>query len=273
MKHYNKTFCIFLDLLGFSKITLDQFSNNQTNVFEKLITVIDDFEKSHIEVDENRLNYFSVYSDSIIWIFSYNETSNNTSYPCEFDACMSKIDGDLFYLLINLLENGFLFRGGISSGKTIVSRTSSNINGNAVYSENILFSESLVKAAGMEKKIKYPVLGLSDINLFSSLHHNGYGLRYVEQFQHTCKLSIVDPNISSNNDFAFLDHLGLLINSFNDPDSPDFLFNFFTNHKTLIEQNLTNSDSEIFRKYDFLKKYHNIKIQSLSRYFSSLLII
>ncbi len=264
MKVFEKTFCIYIDLLGFSNLVSNDLKNNKNTSFEKIIEIIENFKDGHFEGDRARLNYLSFYSDSIIWIFSTYDDSNHTNYPCEFDACMSKIDGQLFFLLVELIQNGFFFRGGIASGKTIISNTQSNNDGVHFITENILFSESLVNAASIEKNISYPVIGLASKDLLNTLDDNGYGVDYIQEFDFVSKISDFEKQPPNVEDIYFLDYLEILVKNFCNEDEIHTLYDCLDNHKKqIIKQTGSTENENILKKYHFLLKYHNSKIKKI----------
>ena len=248
MKNYNQTVCIYLDLLGFSNLTLQSFKTNDHSYFSKLIKIMN---REIMETDSSRLNYISFFSDSFIWLFSYNNLSNRKGSATEFDACLAKIEIDLVLLLSDLLENGLIFRGGIAFGRTLFNNPNSNIDEHNYTSENIIFSEALVNAAKIEKCIKYPIIGICNetVDLIYNLDNFGCGTEYVNQFKHIMQpLSQITCKDSDSNIY-FLDHLSLITEAIEDAR-----YDFMLRHKKIILDSLQKqTEPKIREKYDFLK--------------------
>lgn len=270
LKNFNNSICFFIDLLGFSNQTKAAFKNNYYKTFYNLADILNSRNNETQELNDNKLNYFSAYSDSIIWIISYNKDSS-LSRVSEFDDTMLNISIEIPQLLFSFIESGFFFRGGLSFGKTIIGETSTRKgeeNPHHFFSKNILFSEALTKSVEIESTISYPIIGVHEDQKEIFLQLDDSNRKYKESFKHLLQIKDIEPNAKEElKEKYFLDHLSLIIDNAYSGTCPitDITYVFETHYRSIekatekIEWKDIQPDkkSRLLEKYDFLKKYHN----------------
>jgi len=143
MNYENRVVC-FIDIMGFSELvssTVDKSGNDNQDNLKRVLRALKRIEEmvNGIHLDPDNSKEITQFSDSIIISFLYKEESE------VFHTLLS-----LRYLLIDLISEGILLRGGITSGKII-------------HTKNIVFGPAVIDAYIMESKAaNYPRIIVDD---------------------------------------------------------------------------------------------------------------
>lgn len=127
--NFTQKYVAFCDILGFSAEVLSNF--------EKTLKVYKDYKQKIGEFPFTENVSISIYSDSILIVG---------------DELYSVLQSAQLLLWVTL-SNGWLIRGGVAKGNYWKESDENNL---------YIVSEALVKAVDIEKKIKYPAIGVSD---------------------------------------------------------------------------------------------------------------
>lgn len=251
---YSKNICAFIDILGYKNIVeeAEKDKENPIKTIKKLENIIQECIKEQIErfgeMDENIKFDYTIFSDCICIVTPIKyELSEDPRFTYSKDYSDDYINANQkrLYLIVLLLadiqmlalEHNIIFRGAITVG-------------NHYSSENVMFSNALVKAYTAESKYAiYPRIILDNthdndfLNLYQVINamvHNGLTVR--------------------DKDIVFIDYVGRINNM--RMIGPGFTERHLSYHKKFIEDNLTiyRDDKKVLKKYIWLAKYHNFKL-------------
>jgi hypothetical protein len=154
-------FVAYCDILGFSNLVLNQFDST--------ILIYRDF-KEEITKKHYENIMISIYSDSIL-IEGYN---------------LIEVAQSVQILLWTTLRYNWIVRGGLAFGKHWKESDENNL---------LIVSEGLVKAVGIEKKIRHPIVVVSDeIELGLDYWINGFKYSIFDlPIIHYDNINIVNP--------------------------------------------------------------------------------
>jgi len=137
--NYQERVIAYIDILGFrDKIqnTIDKGSGEEneleTNKINNLFENVLELKNKYKYIDNNVNNRMvSHFSDSVV-----------VSYPMEEEAEIFHIFSDILFFGVSILQDGYLIRGAITSGKLH-------------HSENKLYGPAMLSAYNMERKMAF----------------------------------------------------------------------------------------------------------------------
>ena len=216
-----------------------------------------------------KIKIFS-FSDSVIAIFeldnfSPTDKNNSNAMMTDFDSIMMIIASHIPYLILQLMENDILVRGGISTGitKLVEDKDVMGIDELSSYGYNMpdfnfLVSEALVKAYNIETTIKYPFIAIDKETYNYILNLDGLQ-NYAEDFlsKDNIKKYFVEEKIG-NEEYYIIDYLYILSNE-------DYFHSVLKKHKELIEENMkiNKNNEKNLGKICRLRMYHNNSIKKI----------
>lgn len=224
---YQKRVCCFIDILGFKNHinetvdSADHFNIEKINSIKSVLSLLKELNN---ETNFSKSKQVTFFSDSIVISFRIDDDS-------EFPLILN----ELMLSNIELINKGYLIRGGIATGFL-------------VHDHNFIFGPAMLKAYDLESnKAIFPriIIDKNDLQQHSSL-------------------SELSSILSDDKDFYYIDYISKSNTFLDDPtnDIPKFL----TQIKTIYEDNFNEKMSTIVKKkYLWLKKKVNHQIKIVQR--------
>ena len=272
---WEKSICVYIDFLGFKTLSAEIITHKNEELIKKIYEAITEFILPMNWHKNKKIKIFS-FSDSVIAIFeldnfSPTDKNNSNATMTDFDSAMMIIAVHIPFLILQLMENDIIVRGGVSIGvtKLVEDKDAMGIDELSSYGYNrpdfnFLVSEALVKAHNIEITIKYPFIAVDKetynymINL-DGLQHYGKDFLNKKDIE-----KYFVEEIIGNECFYIIDYLFLLYKE-------DLCFSdVLEKHKELIEKNIkiNKNNEEILDKFRRLRKYHNDSIEKISKEFN-----
>lgn len=230
---YSERIVAFIDILGFKNHVYDSINTDySTNIenFNKIQSALDliiDIADNESPMNKNR--EVIQFSDSIIISFLINEKS---------EVFYTLIG--LLYLIIELLQYGYLIRGGISLGKCF-------------HSDTRVFGPAVIQAVELEKKATYPRIIIDKKVLQKGCenhvtHHSSEDeSKYLKHF------------VKEDDDGEFyLNYFSSALSEFDDEFQQ---LSYIESLESLIQSNLIKykDNTRVLDKYEWMKqKYNNM---------------
>lgn len=253
MKHYQKSFVAFIDILGFKEIIdsktcddiyklIDDFINKSyeieninTHSFYLAENVNQTSEKSElVRFDRNYQNLFH-FSDTLIWTYPLN-FENGT---LEYFKILSETISHLRVLQQVLFDSGIIIRGGLTIGDIFITNER-------------FFGPGIVEAYQLEKDAFYPRIKIDDVLLknISNQYYDKILRQQIEGKENDFYLSI----FSLNKNFISIlnkDELG-------DKEVCEILYSRvienMKKYKGIIINGILNDDPKVKEKYVWMKE-------------------
>ena len=236
---YEYKVCCFIDVLGFKQHIKGLVDDNDTPNFNAINNLYSSLKKlKELGEDAKFVNLgfeFSQFSDCIVISFNYENGSN-----------LMFILLSLLHAQIELVQNGFLIRGGISIGRLH-------------HSQEFVFGEALVKAYELESNLaKFPriILHRDVIDICKEFgdHHPTQEEKYLNQ------IILEDEDGQS-----YLNYFESAISEFDEPII-DTLTYIKTIHDNFLDGfDYIQSSDPIYEKLNWL----NRKVEALKKNFQT----
>lgn len=231
MNYENRVVC-FIDILGFSELvgeTVDKAGNENPDKLKQVLRALKRIEQmvGGLDIDPASSKEITQFSDSIVISFLYKEESE------VFHTLLS-----LRYLLIDLVGEGILLRGGITSGKII-------------HTNNIVFGPAMINAYIMESKAaNYPRIIVDD-SIFEIAARYKRDMHSVED-----ELEYVGGLLGRDSDgIHYIDYFNGVYGEMDEPEC-DF-YNYLIAISEIIEKGVNHHNPSVRIKYSWLKEKYN----------------
>ena len=255
---YTDCLVSFIDILGFKSIVKNKSAEEIYKILEKLRNFTDAsgrFKTPYSSESPISEAYAYSISDAVVRVRPYKTTYR--------DGALFR---ELSYLVLaqtDLLNEGILIRGGLAIGKCYIG--SDNDNGFPV------FGPALIKAYEAEECSKYPriivekevIEAFDKTEDFIAEQH-----KYNRDFETKMVAEFLKKEKEEEKEKYFIDYLL----AFEHEHGLSYTyFYFLKKHAELIRKNfLDNSDSpKVLEKLEWLKKYHNDKLNIIRNHFST----
>ncbi len=233
---YEWRICCFVDILGFKNHldeTLDADENDRIEkiaLIHKAIDLIHELpSKGSYEFGMTKM--ITQFSDSIVISFKIDDKDQ------VFQVFM-----DMFFVAIELANNGFLTRGGITYGKLI-------------HTEKVLFGPAMVDAYVLEsKKAIYPRI-IIDKYIFEIGENFSSNKEYFIDKEYFDYISLDDDGL------YYIDYISKASSIFDEP-LYDILM-YLAKLKAIYNKGLLVQDQKVITKMNWLKNKINSYIDSL----------
>lgn len=222
------SYCVYLDILGFSEETKNAFEKNEGHkFFERFITVTSNTN----DMVKDKFNFWrhKIFTDNIVLGYPIRKTSDGES---EFGFLIPQ----LINYQLNMALEGFFVRGAFSIGELFVG-------------EETVYGPAILEAHELENKLtNNPRIILSQGVTDLVKAHLKYYAELQDAPQYTAILVDTDGQYFINYLFGVLDE---------DDYSADF--DALQKHKNNVENclNRFREKSRIWSKYFWLANYHN----------------
>ena len=230
------SFICYVDILGFSQLSLDALKENKGNQFlnklkNALSLAYERIRDNSKRWDESEAFKIKVFTDNIV-----------VGYPISLSS-LGKGEselGDIFSMFsefqVALSMEGFLVRGGISFGEHYMD-------------DDIVFGDALLEAVAQDKDGGSPCISLASSAIKQLRYHLGSyrETNWAPQFHYL---------LEDSDGTIYLNYLEEAFIAY--PDGGIF-FDVFDGHKKMIEEGLGkyNSTPGIVSKYEWTARYHN----------------
>ncbi|WCN36483.1 hypothetical protein [Aneurinibacillus uraniidurans] len=257
------SYCLFLDLLGFSQEIIDN-SNNATSQ-NHLIRLIQAIEKGMSRFSETDDYSLKLFTDNIVigipfkklteiaaWcpedeVNSYSGYASGDVLSEIYEDYFNKIVEQVIYYQLTMILEGFFVRGGWDYGKLYMD-------------SKIVYGKPLISAYKLESDYaKYPriVLGERIIEMIDRMIYNKEVLApfpYNREFD-ICGNSTIPYVLKGEEGIYFVNYLFSVINLADNTYDIDKLLQ----HKEIIQNKITlfKSNERILSKYCWSAFYHN----------------
>lgn len=222
------SYCIFCDILGFSKEIQNHKSKYPNEHLNELCNAIN-IATSDLQENESGIFEIKTFTDNIVI-----GTPIKNLHPEEY---FGLIILDIIMYQVQMILRGFFIRGGWSIG-------------NLYMDDNIVYGESIIEAYGLESGIaNYPRIILSDdMKKMIEEHVGYYNEIHPPQIYHV---------LEDENGKYFINYLYAIIA---DADyGYPIQFEYLKNHKCIVENQINrfSNESYIREKYEWSAFYHN----------------
>lgn len=258
-----KSYCIFLDLLGFSQEVLTHCNANRGQ--EHLVSLLRALEEAMVKFEHGSEYEMKVFTDNIVIGVPFKKITELSSWCPEdeineyggyasgdilseiyekyFDAIISQV---IFYQL-EMIKNKFFVRGGWSAG-------------NLYMDSKIVYGDALIDSYILEsKKAIYPRIILGE-NLKEMVERMLYNKAVLVPFPYNRKYEVYgNPTLpqllKDENDIYFVNYLFQTI----DWDSKTIDYQIIQKHREIIVEmiNKNKSNERVLEKYCWSAFYHN----------------
>lgn len=236
-KYETRVVC-FLDILGFRdhvQKTLRQDGSDDEDAIKSIIGAFDLVRESFTD-KYTRKKRFSQFSDSVV-----------VSFPIASESEVFYTLFDILLVQLNLVNRGFLCRGGVTVGKI-------------VHTPNHVFGPAVNEAYRLEKEIAvYPRIVVSKDAILAGIkaparhHHPRHELESI--------MGIVTEDLDGQ---FYVDYISKACDQLDDPEC-DFPI-YCSNLRKLIKPGLQCSDLHVRKKYEWAKdKYNSVAKESGER--------
>lgn len=238
---YERSVVTFLDILGFSDLLNSKSPEEIMALFGRLerFTKPDPHVLSYGRTVS--VPYFFTISDAVVRI---------RPVDTEFrDGAIVHEILDLFHAQVNLVNQGVLIRGGVALGQAHCGPEG----------EGPPFGPALVRAYNIEaKEAIYPRLVIDDELL--EQHEGDVSLRSQTSSKREEKEILSRLLATGEDGMRYIDYLS--IENIGEFDDPSEYLTFLQSHCDLVKAGLAKfSKGSVFRKYQWLKQYHNREIE------------
>jgi hypothetical protein len=223
-KRQRKSFCAYLDVLGFRQKIKD-------NDFIFLKNYLSTLDSELQDIDKNpRMNEFElkIFTDNLVFGYPWNDVYGEGELGTIFDI--------LAHIQVSFALSDVFFRGAIALS-------------NLYMDENVVFGPSLVEAYNLETEMAiYPRIILSKNVITVIKKHTNYYADPKKSPQYTEYLKDIDG-------LYFVNYLQIIIDRY---DCVEVL-KILTKHKDVIVKNLTQHthNYKLWNKYAWSANYHN----------------
>jgi len=230
-------FCIFVDILGFSKKKENHYEKGTSN--EHLKKLVKSIKESKDSLKTSNLLMHKVFSDNIFISIEAEEDDDN-----------EWINGHLLEELntyqISMIKNGFFIRGGWV-------RNTSYMN------EDLIYGMGIIESYKLENKAEFPIIELSSKVIDDFLKCSEFHSASDEPQQFKRLLRQL-PQKTEDKNKVFVNYLS----------NNDYEKTLYEHHKKIVEEKLKEfeEDENVRPKYEWLADYHNFMVRNLE-YFHS----
>lgn len=234
---YLKSFCAYLDILGFKSIIKEEnlsVFNKYLNVIKKELSYIDKANNTGIQNG----NYFAlkVFTDNFVFGHPIVNKLGRGDGEVELDLFFQI----LAHLQFSLVKSDFFIRGAVSLG-------------NLYMDSNVVLGPALIEAYSIESnEAIYPRITLSEdvvqcVNKYLGYYGNSTWAPQAKEF-------LIDID-----GYCFINYLSVLFMYFEGEKVEKATINELVKHKQIIEVNLKKhaTDYKLFEKYAWVARYHN----------------
>lgn len=238
--NYENRIVLFIDMLGFKDVILKSIGNeNYIDSIYGVIESISHFFDSHEMYSKSKV--VTQFSDSIVISFLEDEISE-VYYTL----------ADIQKLIVLLINQGFVFRGGISYGKLI-------------HNDIALFGPAFIDAYYLEsKKANYPrIIVTEDVVNIGENNHAHRNSKSKDKYSLIEKKWIERIILQDDDGFYFVNYF---INDLENMGIAEkHIDKYHKNLENIIETGLLNSDIRIKEKYLWMKDNFNKLITAPNR--------
>lgn len=232
------SFCVLLDILGFSSEIIDAATNNTENEhFENFYKIFKNATEG-IRLDRKLLPdtgtrhkswFYKIFSDNIIIGYPFDEVHHESMF--------GRLIIELIYFQLDLALNGFFVRGGWSKGDLFID-------------DYIVYGDSLIEAHNLEVDSSFPRIILSkEVEEVVNIH-----LKYYASKEIAPHYSLLLKDEKGN---YFINYM---IGFINDYDYVPMVFETeLEKHRDIIINKIAkyHDKQEVLEKYQWLADYHN----------------
>lgn len=233
MKTVKDTYCIFLDILGFSQLIKEASDEGLSNDLLKKFS--DVFENSYIFLDYNFFNGNTIFDDAKIRVKSFTD---NIVIAVEIESGHGESEfADILmscstFQFVMALE-GYFVRGAF-------------VRGELYLDERIVFGNAILEAFNLENKVaRDPRIILSE-GVLSDVR------KHLEFYTNPENSPQYDDIIIDTDKVAFINYLSNVYHEYLHWDAIE-------KHKSIVEENLAKhvNNPPIWNKYRWVASYHN----------------
>jgi hypothetical protein len=232
-----KSFCAFVDILGFSQ----KIKDNDTDFFNKYLKTLDE-ELGYIE-EHYDLSNKNGYKEFELKIFTDNFVFGQPWFDIYGESELGNLFSVLSHIQLSFVKSNVFCRGGISVSDLLMD-------------DNVVLGPALIESYKLEsEKAIYPRIILSaDVVEVLKKHIDYYGDK-IDSPQNKEYLIDIDG-------YFFLNYLFILLYDYDSDNHNEFKTNLITEldlHKNSIVANLKMnvSNFKLFDKYSWCAGYHN----------------
>lgn len=233
---YNKRIVAFIDILGFQAYIKQ--SENNPDCAQRIKRVLNYIAYLKKDNDEGKLSLreigkeVTVFSDSIV-----------ISYPYSLESSLFYLMIDIVHIQLQLVAEGFLFRGGIAIGELH-------------HKGNIVFGPAMIQAYKLEAEYAiYPRIVMTEETIAEGVKNKAKHHSIEQELEYI--LGLVKKDIDG---LYYIDFL----KQYQELDEEHEYNICIDKIKALIEDMLnTVSDLKVRQKYEWLKLYYNLTISDV----------
>lgn len=247
---YQVRYIAFIDILGFKDIVYQTYQNEQEFIrLKEAMEHIQNVKNEQYATPLIRSIHtgmeFSLFSDSIV-----------ISYPVYEPGNAFYILIDIAYICLDLLDKGYVFRGGITVGPLF-------------HQQDMCFGPAMNKAAEMEKKACFPRIIVDELVICNGLKNPGEANSVYQEKDYLSSL------ISQDGNKYILDYLSLC----DDVGYENYISLVCKTKKMIIDQykqacqiNDVEISNRIKEKYRWFASYYNSTVLKVIGEYEELLI-
>lgn len=220
MHYYEDKVVCFLDILGFKGI-IHETQNNDIKL-KQVQDALKFLENYKAETDKHNTQIKN--KDKRITQFS---DSLILSFSIHHEGEFIGTIWEILYIIVNLIKHGYLVRGGVTYGKII-------------HTKNLVFGPAFIEAYELESHASTPRVILSS-NLLNQILSDE--VRYTQNYL-----------LSEDCDgYFYIDYFRTIT----EHDDLYSYFEYFARLHLIITQGLSNNQTNIKAKYEWMKKKYN----------------
>lgn len=231
MNYENRVIC-FIDILGFKDLvdaTVDKNGSENSDKLKLLLRALNRIKQmvSSLDLDITESKRITQFSDSIVISFQYKEES---------EVFMTLLS--LQHLILDLVRDGILIRGGITSGKLI-------------HTKDILVGPAMIEAYILESQAaNYPRIIIDDSIFEIAARYRRKGHRVSDELESIGKL--VGKDSDGMHYVEYLKEVDM------EMDEPEYDYPIYLHViSQIIKKGISHRNPSVRVKYAWLKEKYN----------------